>query len=134
MESLTKQGFYIEHTGGNCTAWVKKLPNGQFVVITCIGGCTHNFEGSAMVGIYDGSEDEMWGNLITSFELNLDKLFDVRWGAGYAHPDNKTVYMSEITEENGWDIYNIEKIADLQIGQGVDCSDIGGDVFVTRIK
>jgi acetyl-CoA carboxylase carboxyltransferase component len=62
------------------------------------------------------------------------KLFDVRWGAGYAHPDNKTVNIEEITEENGWDIYNIEKIDALRIGQGVDCSDIGGEVFVNRIK
>jgi acetyl-CoA carboxylase carboxyltransferase component len=69
-----------------------------------------------------------------NLEFNVNKSFDVRWGAGYAHPDNKTVYMSEITEENGWDIYNIEKIEALRIGQGVDCSDIGGEVFVTRIK
>jgi len=24
-----------------------------------------------LVGIYDGSEDEMWGNLIDSFEIDL---------------------------------------------------------------
>ena len=62
------------------------------------------------------------------------KLFDVRWGAGYAHPDNKTVSMDEITEENGWDIYNIEKIEALRLDEGVDCSDIGGEVYVTRIQ
>ena len=71
MESLKQQGFYIEYTGGGCTAWVKKLPTGQYVVLTSSSGCTHNFEGEVMVGIYDGSEEELWGNLIDSMEINL---------------------------------------------------------------
>jgi hypothetical protein len=74
MKNLKEQGFYIEGTGGNCSAWVKKLPTGQFVVITCGGGCDHNFDVDMLVGIYDGNEDEgMWGDLIESFEIDLTK-------------------------------------------------------------
>jgi hypothetical protein len=74
MKSLKEQGFYVEWTGGNCSAWVKKLPTGQYIVITCGGGCDHNFDVDMLVGIYDGSEDElMWGNLIESFEIDLTK-------------------------------------------------------------
>jgi hypothetical protein len=74
MKDLKEQGFYVEWTGGNCSAWVKKLPTGQYIVITCGGGCDHNFESDMLIGIYDGSEDElMWGNLIDSFEIDLTK-------------------------------------------------------------
>ena len=74
MKDLKNQGFYVEWTGGNCSAWVKKLPTGQYIVITCGGGCDHNFENDMLIGIYDGSEDElMWGNLIDSFEIDLTK-------------------------------------------------------------
>jgi hypothetical protein len=74
MKSLKDQGFYVEWTGVNCSAWVKKLPTGQYIVITCGGGCDHNFDVDMLVGIYDGSEDElMWGNLIESFEIDLTK-------------------------------------------------------------
>lgn len=74
MKNLKEQGFYVEWTGGNCSAWVKKLPTGQFIVITCGGGCDHRFETDMLVGIYDGSEDElMWGNMIESFEIDLTK-------------------------------------------------------------
>lgn len=77
MKTLKEQGFYIEHTGGGCTAWVKKLPTGQYIVITCGGGCDHNFDIDMLVGIYDGSDDEcMWGNLIESFEVNLKESDD----------------------------------------------------------
>jgi hypothetical protein len=72
MKNLKDQGFYVEWTGGNCSAWVKKLPTGQYVVITCAGGCDHRIERDALVGIYDGSENEgMWGDLIQSFEIEL---------------------------------------------------------------
>jgi hypothetical protein len=72
MKDLKEQGFYIEHTGGNCTAWVKKLPTGQYMVITCASGCDHRFEVDMLVGIYDGNEEEcMWGELIYSFEIDL---------------------------------------------------------------
>lgn len=71
MNTFKDQGFYIEHTGGGCTAWVKKLSTGQYVVLTSASGCSHNIESDMLVGIYDGSEDEMWGNVIDHFEVNL---------------------------------------------------------------
>jgi hypothetical protein len=64
----------------------------------------------------------------------MTKLFNVRWGAGYAHPDNKTLSIDDFTEDNGWDSLSIEKVEDLQLGQIADCSDIGGDVYVERIQ
>jgi hypothetical protein len=74
MKTLKDQGFYVDWTGGNCSAWVKKLPTGQYIVITCGGGCDHNFDKDILIGIYDGSEDElMWGNMIDSFEIDLQK-------------------------------------------------------------
>jgi hypothetical protein len=74
MKTLKDQGFYVEWTGGNCSAWVKKLPTGQYIVITCGSGCDHNFDKDILIGIYDGSEDElMWGNMIDSFEIDLQK-------------------------------------------------------------
>lgn len=61
------------------------------------------------------------------------KLYDVRWGGGYAYPDSKIVREEEISEENGWDTYNLEKIAELRVNQGVDCSDYGGEIYVKRV-
>jgi hypothetical protein len=71
MKDLKEQGFYIEGTGGNCSAWVKKLSTGQYVVLTDLGGCSHKLEKGAMIGIYDGSEGDLWGDCIASFELEL---------------------------------------------------------------
>jgi len=72
MKDLKEQGFYVEWTGGGCSAWVKKLPTGQYIVITCGSGCDHRFDKDILVGIYDGSEDEgMWGEIIDSFEIDL---------------------------------------------------------------
>lgn len=71
MENLKEQGFYIEYTGGGCTAWVKKLPTGQYIVITN-GNLSHEFSLSDgfELGIYDGSEDEcMWGECIEFIEF-----------------------------------------------------------------
>ena len=73
MKNLKEQGFYIEGTGGNCSAWVKQLPTGQYIVLTDSGGCSHKLDKDILVGIYDGSEDEMWGELITSFEMQLNQ-------------------------------------------------------------
>lgn len=69
MKTLKEQGFHIEGTGGGCSAWVKQLPTGQYVVLTDSGGCSHNLENGGLLGIYDGAEEEMWGNLIDSFEF-----------------------------------------------------------------
>jgi hypothetical protein len=71
MKDLKEQGFYCEWTGGGCSAWVKKLPTGQYIVLTDISGCTHKIEKGVLVGIYDGSEEDLWGDLIESFEIEL---------------------------------------------------------------
>ena len=64
----------------------------------------------------------------------MKKLFQVRWGSGYAHPDNRIVDMKEFISDNGWEDWSIEKIEDLQVGQIANCCDIGGDVYVERIQ
>lgn len=73
MNSLKEQGFTIYGTGGNCSAWVKQLSTGQYVVLTDAGGLSHKFETDMLVGIYDGSDEETWGELISSFEIDLTK-------------------------------------------------------------
>jgi len=64
----------------------------------------------------------------------MNKLFEIKWGAGYSHPDNKIVGLDFITEDYGWHDCSIEKVEALEVGQTADCSDIGGDVYVKRIK
>ena len=71
MKDLKEQGFYVEWTGGGCSAWVKKLPTGQYIVLTDSGGCSHNIDKDILFGIYDGSEGDLWGELVTSFEIDL---------------------------------------------------------------
>lgn len=74
MKSLQDQGFHIEGTGGGCSAWVKQLETGHFVVITSGCGTSHDFDIDMLVGIYDGSDDEgIWGNMIDSIEIDLTK-------------------------------------------------------------
>lgn len=64
----------------------------------------------------------------------MTKLFQATWGDGYAFPDSKEITLDDITEENGWWKENIEAIEIAQIGDVVDCSDIGGVLHVERIK
>lgn len=74
MKNLLTQGFTIQGTGGGCSAYVKQLATGQYVVITSGCGSSHAFDIDMLVGIYDGSEDEgIWGNMIESFEIDLTK-------------------------------------------------------------
>jgi hypothetical protein len=72
--SPEEYGFSVEHTGGGCTAWQKKLRNG-WVVITD-GDVSHELGkvgDSMMMGFYDGSEKEdaecLWGNHIAHVDL-----------------------------------------------------------------
>jgi hypothetical protein len=58
-------GFTIESTGGGSTAWVKRLDDGNVLVLTDEGGCSHNLDESLMMGLYDGDENEgTWGNCL----------------------------------------------------------------------
>ena len=67
-------GFYVEHTGGGCTAWVKKLENGYLVLTD--DNLNHELgeTGSAFVMCYyDGDEGDdsecLWGNCIACTDL-----------------------------------------------------------------
>lgn len=81
---------------------------------------------------WDYEDDNL--EMIAEEEEQEPKLFNVRWGSGYIHPDNRTVDMAEFVHANGWDELSIEKVEDLQVGQVADCSDMSGDVYVERIK
>ena len=62
-------GFTIEGTGGGCTAWVKHLEDGNVLVLTDEGGCSHNLDESLMMGLYDGDENEgTWGNCLGTIQ------------------------------------------------------------------
>jgi hypothetical protein len=62
-------GFTIESTGGSSTAWVKRLDDGNVLVLTDEGGCSHNLDESLMMGLYDGDENEgTWGNCLGTIQ------------------------------------------------------------------
>lgn len=62
-------GFTIEGTGGGCSAWVKRLDNGNFLVLTDESGCSHKLDDSLMIGLYDGDENEgTWGNCLGTIQ------------------------------------------------------------------
>jgi hypothetical protein len=68
-------GFYVEYTGGGCTAWVKKFDNGYLVISDY--DVSHNLgeAGSPMLMcFYDGSEDDMWGNNLACYDLKVGVL------------------------------------------------------------
>lgn len=73
-------GFYVEHTGGGCTAWVKKLENGYLVLTN--GNLGHDLgeDGKEFdMCFYDGSEEgdtDMWGNRIVCTDLYVGVVLD----------------------------------------------------------
>ena len=80
-------GFYVEHTGGGCTAWVKKLENGYLVMTN--GNLGHDLgeDGKEFdICFYDGEDDEeAWGNRVACADLYV----------GIVPEDHRT-------EEGGW--------------------------------
>jgi len=66
-------GFYIEGTGGGCSAWVKQLENG-FLVLTN-GGLSHELgdAGKDFVMCYydDKNDEDMWGNRVACMDLSV---------------------------------------------------------------
>ena len=62
------------------------------------------------------------------------KQYEIKWGSGYTHKDNKIVSENEINEDNGWTNQSIHQIKMLNVGDSTDCSDLSGEVWVTRIK
>lgn len=62
------------------------------------------------------------------------KQFVATWGAGYVTQETRTLTMSEITEDNGYFEWGIEKVEALQVGQTADLSDMSGDLTITRVK
>ena len=74
MTSLTAQGFMNWDTGGGCTAWTKKLPTGQYLVLTHNNPFENYPYSNALIGIYDGAESgsTLWGELIGECELDFN--------------------------------------------------------------
>ena len=71
-------GFEIWGTGGNCSAWVKKLDDG-YVVLTNDGGLSHELGDTLapfMMCFYDGSDDETWGECLVCVDLKVGILPD----------------------------------------------------------
>ena len=60
--------------------------------------------------------------------------FVATWGAGYATQETRNLTMSEITEDNGYFEWGVDKVEALQVGQTADLSDMSGDLTITRIK
>ena len=66
-------GFYVDHTGGGCTAWVKKLDNGYLAMTNNNLGHDLGEDGTEFtMCFYDGQDDEeAWGNCIVCCDLNV---------------------------------------------------------------
>lgn len=62
------------------------------------------------------------------------KIFQAEWGEGYVKAGSALLTFDDITEENGWFDWCIEKLEDARVGQTVDCSCISGVLHVTRIQ
>jgi hypothetical protein len=64
-------GFYVEHTGGGCTAWVKKLDNGYLVMTNDNLGHDLGRDGTEFtMCFYDGDEEQdSWGTTVACFQL-----------------------------------------------------------------
>jgi hypothetical protein len=64
-------GFYVEHTGGGCTAWAKKLENGYLIMTN--GNLGHDLGENGKefdMCFYDGKDDEeAWGNRVACSSL-----------------------------------------------------------------
>jgi len=64
-------GFTIMGTGGGCSAWQKQVGK-NWVVLS--DECTHKLGDIGnvfMMGFYDGSEDDLWGNNIGAVDLQV---------------------------------------------------------------
>jgi len=81
MNALIQQGFECQQTGGNCTAWVKKLSTGQYMVLTHDTPFDVYPWRDVLIGMYDGSDTDesstMWGELIGECELDFNTEEDV---------------------------------------------------------
>ena len=66
-------GFYVDHTGGGCTAWTKKLDNGFLVMTNDTLGHNLGEDGTEFtMCFYDGDEEqESWGTTVVCFQLNV---------------------------------------------------------------
>lgn len=67
-------GFYVENTGGGCTAWMKKLENGYLVMTD--GDLNHELgtDGKEFLMCYydgslDGYEEGEWGNRVACVNM-----------------------------------------------------------------
>lgn len=55
-------GFVIEQTGGGCTAWVRRLFEGGHLVLTDLGGTSHELGdvlSTFLIGVYDAESTEL---------------------------------------------------------------------------
>jgi len=108
------------------------LSNGQ---VLCIS--------DEYVGLYNSADDMLEDDgtkclkgfwIADSSTTPNEKEFVATWGAGYATQETRNLKMSDITEDNGYFEWGIEKVEALQIGQTADLSDMSGDLTITRVK
>ena len=120
------------NTGGGCMVDIIYLPNGKVLALS-----------DEYVGLYNSPEDMLdddgtksingfW--LDGSLPIPSEREFVATWGAGYATQETRNISMSDITEDNGYFEWGIEKVEALQLGQTADLSDMSGDLTITRIK
>jgi hypothetical protein len=64
--------------------------------------------------------------------IKMDKQFLVVWSDGYEPAENKLVTLDFFSEDNGYEVEDLEAIDALAEGQELDLSDLGGTHTVTR--
>lgn len=65
---------------------------------------------------------------------NEEKEFWCKWGEGYYTPEEKMVAMTNFSEENGYDIEDVENISKMKIGDEIDLTQVGAVHTVKRVK
>ena len=64
-EIMNLKGFYLTHTGGNCTAYEHILENGDSILIADDNSAPENISDICVVGLYDneGNELSFWEDM-----------------------------------------------------------------------
>jgi|18_taG_2_1085343.scaffolds.fasta_scaffold51152_1 hypothetical protein len=60
MKQIENYGFKVWHTGGGCTAWHRVVGDDKYILITDMGGVSHEVESknNLMIAMYEYFSDD----------------------------------------------------------------------------
>lgn len=112
-------GFVLAETGGGCKALIKTLPKGDQIWITDSSGCAvPESAEDAMMGYFRAGEQLAFWDCPSNSEitaLNNQKYLAV-WGDNFTKPGYQKVDVSFFSDDRGYTIQDICKIAALRPG------------------